>query len=72
MVTELTGDRTELLNRITVRHISGEAPPGDAVQAGIVKITNMAGEIFFLFSRLTREMSRCPAPAVPSPATPGE
>ena len=56
MLIQLTGDRTELLTRIRGQYVTDVAPANEAVQASIVKVTNTAGEIFFLFSRLTREI----------------
>ena len=70
MVMQLTGDRSELLRRIRTAYMSVETPPSDAVQANILKATNTAAEIFFLFSRLTREMKDSPALAPASPESP--
>ena len=53
---QLTGDRSELLRRIRDDYITTNAPVSDSIQAGILDVTNTAGEIFFLFSRLTQEM----------------
>ena len=67
---QLTGDRSELLRRIRGDYITTNAPVSDSIQAGILDVTNTAGEIFFLFSRLTQEMGasrRLTAAAPPSP-----
>ena len=53
---QLVGDRSELLHRIRSDYTSLDTPMSDAIQANIIKATNTAGEIFFLFSRLTQEM----------------
>ena len=57
MLVQLTGDRTELLRELRGHYAAGDGWANEAVQARVVKITNTAGEIFFLFSRLTREMA---------------
>ena len=55
---ELTSDRSEVLRKLRIRYISQEdsASLSDATQANILKVTNTAGEIFFLLSRLLREI----------------
>ncbi len=70
MVAQLTGDRSDLLRRIRNSYMSVESPPSDAVQEGILKITNTAAEIFFLFSRLTQEMRNSPVLNPAPPASP--
>ena len=57
MLARLTGDRTELLRNLQGHYTPGNDPGTEDTQARVVKITNTAGEIFFLFSRLTREMA---------------
>ena len=66
-VVQLTGDRSELLRRIRDSYTSGDIPLSDAVQANILKVTNTAGEIFFLFSRLTQEMEGASIPSAAPP-----
>ncbi len=56
MLVQLTGDRTQLLRSLGGHYTDGEWQVDEATQARVVKITNTAGEIFFLFSRLTREI----------------
>ena len=53
---QLTGDRTEMLRRVRSYYTSEDIPLSDTTHASILKITNTAGEIFFLFSRLTGEI----------------
>ena len=55
---ELTDDRSEVLRKLRSTYISQEDPSSlsDATQANILKVTNTAGEIFFLLSRLLREV----------------
>ena len=56
MALELTGDRNELLARLRSAYLEGAGSFDRAVQSNILKATNTAGEIFYLLSRLTREM----------------
>ena len=56
MVIQLTGDRSEFLRQLWGHYVADETPVNEPVQANIIKITNTAGEILFLFSRLTREL----------------
>ena len=56
MVVQITGDRSELLRRIRSRYISNETSLSDTAQADFLTATNTAAEIFFLLSRLTREV----------------
>ena len=69
---QLTGDRSQLLSRIGADYMSGDSSIGDAAQASILKVTNTTVEIFFLFSRLTREIenSRLLLPAQPASPRP--
>ena len=70
---QITGARSELLQRIRGDYISGDIPQSDTVQASILKVTSTAGEIFFLFSRLTQEMEESlirPAAPPTSPLPP--
>ena len=57
---ELTDDRSEVLRKLRSTYISQEDPSSlsDATQANILKVTNTAGEIFFLLSRLLREVEK--------------
>ncbi len=65
-IRQLTRDRSELLSRIRSDYTSREPTSSEAVQTSILKVTNTAGEIFFLFSRLTQEMTYSSTPANPS------
>ena len=56
MALDLTGDRNELLARLRDTYLEDERSFDHAVQSNILKVTNTAGEIFFLLSRLAREM----------------
>ena len=68
MAIQLTGDRSQLLSRIRTDYTSGDSSISDTTQASILKVTNTAVEIFFLLSRLTREIDGSPTPsAVASP-----
>ena len=69
-IRQLTRDRSELLRQIRSNYLSSEPPPGEAVQVTILKITNTTGEIFFLFARLTQEMTTSQATAGTSPLSP--
>lgn len=62
VITQLTGDRSQMLRDIRARYISAETSLSEAAQADILAVTNTATEIFFLLSRLTREMH--PSPTV--------
>ncbi len=62
-IRQLTRDRTGLLGRIRSDYTSSQPIPSEAVQASILKVTNTTGEIFFLFSRLTQEMTYTSSPA---------
>ena len=53
---QITGDRSELFRRIRNDYISRDTSSGDTVHARILKVTNTAGEIFILFSRLAQNM----------------
>ena len=55
---ELTDDRSEVLRKLRSAYISQEDPSSlsDATQGNMLKVTNTAGEIFFLLSRLLREV----------------
>ena len=68
-IRQLTRDRSELLRQIRSNYLSSEPPPGEALQVTILKVTNTTGEIFFLFARLTQEMTASQTTADPSPAS---
>ena len=55
---QLTDDRSDVLRRLRSSYMSQESSPelSDSFQANIVEVTNTAGEIFFLLSRLLREV----------------
>ena len=55
---ELTNDRSEVLRNFRSRYMSQEdsSSQGDAAQENILRVTNTAGQIFFLLSRILREM----------------
>ncbi len=69
-IRQLTRDRSELLREIRSSYLSSEPPPDEAVQVTILKVTNTTGEIFFLFARLTQEMTATQAASDMSPASP--
>lgn len=64
MILELTRDRDEALRRIRRRIFSSETDLTDEVQAGILKATNTAAEIFFLLHRLAQQMQPAEEPPV--------
>ena len=65
---QLTEDRSGVLRRLRSNYMSQDGSPdlSDAFQANIVQVTNTAGEIFFLLSRLLREVENSPVPAHPA------
>ena len=64
MILELTRDRDEALRRIRRRIFSSETDLTDEVQAGILKATNTAAEIFSLLHRLAQQMQPAEEPTV--------
>ncbi len=70
MAVMMTGNRDELLSGIRSGYAESEFPPGDEDLLSILSVTNTAGEIFYLFSRLAQEMRDSPVSAAPEPALP--
>ena len=62
---QLTDDRSVVLRQLRSSYMSqrGSTATNDAAQAAIVKVTNTAGEIFFLLFRLTQEVENGPVRA---------
>ena len=60
---QLTDDRSDVLRQLRSSYMSqaGSHASSDAAQVAIVKVTNTAGEIFFLLSRLLVESERSSA-----------
>ncbi len=59
---QVTDDRSEVLRQLRSRYLSqdGHTDLNDAFRANIIDVTNTAGEIFFLLSRLLREVENSP------------
>ena len=59
----LTDDRSDVLSQLRISYMSQDGSPNlsDAALATIVRVTNTAGEIFFLLSRLLVESERSSA-----------
>ena len=57
----LTADRGEPLTGIRRAYMEDAGDPDQTVRSNIFEVTNTAGEIFFLLSRLTQEMEDSPA-----------
>ena len=69
---QLTDDRSDVLRRLRSSYMSQDSSPdlSDAFQANIIEVTNTAGEIFFLLSRLLREVEKSPMPVSPAVSHP--
>ena len=59
---QLTDDRSLVLRQLRSSYMPQDGSPAtsEAAQATIVRVTNTAGEIFFLLFRLTREVENSP------------
>ena len=66
-VRKLTEDRTELLRRFQNAYLEQHVSLNETERLNTLKAINAAGEIFYLLSRITREMEGFSTVAPPSP-----
>lgn len=63
MVKKLVDDRSDLMSNIRRTYWQSEQPLDEAERARIVEITNTVEQIFFLLSKLVRELDASPIPS---------
>ena len=63
MAKKLVGDRSDLMSNIRRTYRQSGQPLDEAARARIVEITNTVEQIFFLLSKLVRELDASPIPS---------
>ena len=57
MVTQLTGDRSEMMRRVRTHYIESDPPLTERDLIDVLLITNAVEEVFFVLSKLEREFN---------------